>query len=146
MRRRALLMGSAAAALSATWARAQTSSDRIFRLGFLRATTVQERDFGAFRDGLADLGYVEGRNVLIETRHADGALARLPQLAEEIARWRPDLVVVDGNSSAFAMRAASVGSSTPVVFVVVADPVRLGFAASLSRPGGTMTGLSNLAI
>jgi putative tryptophan/tyrosine transport system substrate-binding protein len=146
MRLRAFLIGSAAAALSATWARAQTSSDRIVRLGFLRATTVQERDFRAFRDGLADLGYVEGRNVLIETRHADGALARLPQLAEEIARWRPDLVVVDGNPSAFAMRAASVGSSTPVVFVVVADPVRLGFATSLSRPGGTMTGLSNLAI
>jgi putative ABC transport system substrate-binding protein len=144
MRRRAFLIGSAAAALSATWARAQSSSDRIFRLGFLRATTVRERDFGAFRDGLADLGYAEGRNLLIEARHANGALARLPQLAEELARWRPDLVVVDGNPSAVAMRAAS--AKVPIVFVVVADPVKLGFAVSLSRPGGIMTGLSNLAI
>jgi ABC-type uncharacterized transport system substrate-binding protein len=146
MRRRAFLLGSAAGALSATWARAQSFSERVFRLGFLRATTVQERDFGAFRDGLHDLGYVEGRNLLIEARHAHGALARLPRLAEEIARWQPDLVVVDGNPSAFAMRAASARAPIPIVFVVVADPVKLSFAASLSRPGGMMTGLSNLAI
>jgi putative tryptophan/tyrosine transport system substrate-binding protein len=145
MRRRDILLGSFAGALATATARAQ-SPERVFRLGFLRATTVQERDFASFRDGLADLGYVEGRNLLIETRHADGALARLPLLATELAGWRPDLVVVDGNPTAAAMRAASAGTPVPIVFVVVADPVRLGFASSLSRPGGIMTGLSNLAI
>ena len=146
MRQRAFLVGSVLGALTAATARAQGSTERVFRLGFLRATTVQERDFASLRDGLLDLGYAEGRNLLIETRHAGGALARLPLLAAELARWRPDLVVVDGNPTAAAMRAASAGASVPIVFVVVAAPVKLGFASSLSRPGGIMTGLSNLAI
>jgi ABC-type uncharacterized transport system substrate-binding protein len=145
MRQRAFLVGSVLGALTAATARAQGSTERVFRLGCLCATIVQERDFASLRDGLLDLGYAEGRNLLIETRHAGGALARLPLLAAELARWRPDLVV-DGNPTAAAMRAASAGASVPIVFVVVADPVKLGFASSLSRPGGIMTGLSNLAI
>ena len=126
--------------------RAQTSKDRVFRLGLLRATTVQARDYHALVNGLREHGWVEGVNIQVEARHADGALQRLPHLAEELVRTQPDIVVVDGNPSALAMRAASAGSPIPIVFVVVNDPVRLGFANSIARPGGMMTGLSNLGI
>jgi putative ABC transport system substrate-binding protein len=126
--------------------RAQNSKDRVFRLGLLRATTVQARDYRALVSGLREHGWVEGTNIQVEARHADGVIGRLPQLAEELVRTRPDLVVVDGNPTAQAMRAASAGSPIPIVFVVVNDPVRLGFADTIARPGGRMTGLSNLGI
>jgi len=138
------LLGSAAAWPFAP--AAQTQGERVVRLGLLRATTSQQRDFEAFMEGLRGLGYLPGKHINIEPRHADGVLSRLPELASELVRWGPDIVVVDGNPSAAAMRAATSGNPLPIVFVVVADPVRLGFAASLSRPGGMMTGLSNLAI
>jgi putative ABC transport system substrate-binding protein len=145
MRRRDVLVA-LASTLASQSARSQVTAERVARIGLLRATTVQPRDFAGLLTGLREAGYVEGKNLVIESRHADGALARLPALAADLARASPDLVVVDGNPSAAAMRAATAANPIPIIFVVVADPVRLGFAASLSRPGGMMTGLTNLAI
>ena len=97
MRRREFvaLLGSAAA-----WpitAGAQTHGERVVRLGLLRATTSQQRDFEAFVEGLRGLGYLPGKNINIEPRHADGVLSRLPELASELVSWGPDIIVVDGN-------------------------------------------------
>ncbi len=147
VRRRAVLSFFAGAMLSPpSLSRAQNPMDRVVRLGLLRATTFQARDYRALLEGLRDHGWEEGRNLQIQASFAEGALQRLPQLAEELVRTKPDLVVVDGTPSAQAMRAASAASPIPIVFVIVGDPVRLGFAQSVARPGGMMTGLSNLAI
>ena len=139
MRRREFiaLLGGAAA----TWslpARAEPST-----IGFLsaRSPTDSERLTAAFREGLKDGGYSEGQNVVIEYRWAEGDFERLPSLANELVR-RPValLVTVGGNGAAIAAKAAT--SKIPIIFVVGTDPVEDGLVASLSRPGGNMTGLT----
>ena len=97
----------------------------------------------AFRDGLRDLGYVEGRNLVTEMRDAQGALERLPALAAELVALRVDVLVTTGRDGALAGKQAT--TTVPVVAVVVGDPVGLGLVASLARPGGNMTGFSNMA-
>ena len=95
-----------------------------------------------FRQGLKETGFVEGENVAIEYRWAEGQLDRLPMRAEELVRRRVT-VIATAASSAFAVREAS--ATIPVVFVSGEDPVRLGLVASLARPGGNLTGISFLA-
>jgi putative ABC transport system substrate-binding protein len=97
----------------------------------------------AFRQGLRDLGYVEGRNVLIEHRYADGKLDRLPQLVDELLANKVDLIVAQAPA---AVRTAKKATSTiPIVMAHGGDPVAQGFVASLARPGGNVTGLSNFS-
>jgi putative ABC transport system substrate-binding protein len=96
-----------------------------------------------FRQGLRDLDYVEGRNVVIEYRDADGKLERLPALATELVALNVDAIVVGGTVAALAAKRAT--SSLPVVFVSAVDPVTDGLVASLARPGGNVTGLSAFA-
>jgi putative ABC transport system substrate-binding protein len=95
----------------------------------------------AFGKGLGEVGFTEGTNLSIEYRFAEGALDQLPQMAAELVK-RPisALVAVGGSNSAMAAKRAS--STLPIVFVIGADPVRLGLAASLSRPGGNATGMT----
>ena len=94
----------------------------------------------AFRQGLREAGYVEGRNVLIELRSANGDYARLPQLAADLVERKVDVIVADTTP---ATRAAQRATSTiPIVMAIVADPVGDGLVANLSRPGGNVTGLS----
>ncbi len=138
MRRRkfiALLGGAAAWPFSAD---AQTPA-----IGFLssRSARDSERVLAAFGEGLRASGFTEGKNISIEYRFADGALDRLPDLAAELVK-RPisALVAVGGSNSALAAKRAT--STIPVVFVIGGDPVRLGLAASLSRPGGNATGMT----
>jgi putative tryptophan/tyrosine transport system substrate-binding protein len=120
-------------------ARAQQPS-KIARIGFLRYASPHEKQFDAFRDGLRALGYIEGQNIVIEQRYADGAFDRLDQLAAELVRLNLDVIVVDGSVTAKAAKAAT--STIPVVFSLATDPVADGLAASMARPGANLTGLT----
>ena len=96
----------------------------------------------AFRQGLRDLGYVESQNVIIDFRSTNGALERVPELARELVRLPVDVLVVGGGVSAQHAMAAT--TTVPIVFTTVGDPVGTGLVASLARPGGNVTGMSNL--
>jgi putative ABC transport system substrate-binding protein len=96
----------------------------------------------AFRQGLRDLGYVEGKNIVIEYRHAEEKLDRLPGLASELVGLKVDAIVTGGPTVTRAVKGASV--TIPIVMVQDPDPVGNGFVGSLARPGGNITGLSSL--
>ena len=96
----------------------------------------------AFRQGLRDLGYVEGQNIAVEERHAGGRLDQLPDLAAELVRVKVDLIVTSGAPAARAAKQAT--STIPIVMAQINDPVSLGLVPSLSKPGGNITGLANL--
>jgi putative ABC transport system substrate-binding protein len=98
---------------------------------------------GPFRDGLRDLGYEEGRNILVEYRWAEGNYQRFPALVAELLALKVDVIVTAGTPASLAVKSAT--TSVPVVMVAVGDPVGTGLIASLARPGGNMTGLSSIA-
>ena len=110
-------------------------------VGFLAPQGRSLPLFGAFRKGLAELGYVEGRNVVIEPRFAEGQSERLPDLAAELVRLKVDVLVVTGAVTARAAKKAS--TDIPIVFAVVVDPVADHVVASLERPGGNLTGVTS---
>src|SRR5262249_11338309 len=97
---------------------------------------------GALRLGLRELGYIEGQNMAIEAKFAEGRLERLPELAAELVRLAPDVVFAPPTPAALAVRQMT--PTIPIVFVTAEDPVVAGLAASLARPGGNATGLSYL--
>jgi putative ABC transport system substrate-binding protein len=116
---------------------------RLPRVGVLWPGSSPDKWDEAFRQGLHTLGYVEGRNILLEYRWAEGKQERLRGLAEELVGLKVDLIVT---ISAPAILAAKQATTTiPIVFAGTSDPVRTGFAASLARPGGNLTGLSLMA-
>jgi putative tryptophan/tyrosine transport system substrate-binding protein len=140
MRRRALI-GTALTAFAAPRA-AWAESARPYRIGVL-TPAAQQWEPQVFRDGLRSLGYVEGQNIVIDVRSAEGSLDRLAGLAAELAGSRPDVIVAVNTPGA---RAAIDSIKTiPIVMTVVGDPVGSGLVNSLSRPGGNATGLSNLS-
>ena len=115
-------------------------------VGFLSTESADEwtERVHWFRQGLAQIGYVEGRNVAIEYRWAEGQNDRLPGLATELVRLPAAVIAVGGVPALRAARAAT--NSTPIVFQIGVDPVDAGFVASLSHPGGNLTGATNLSI
>src|SRR3989454_2692632 len=118
---------------------------KIPRIGFLGATSpsVELARIEAFRQGLRELGYVEGKNIVIEWRWAAGKFDRLPELAAELVRLNVEVIVTGGSTSTGA--AKKVTTTIPIVMAQTNDPVGSGFVASLARPGGNMTGLSTFA-
>ena len=118
---------------------------KIPRIGFLGATpsSVISDRVEAFRQGLRELGYVEGKNIVIEWRHADGKSDRLPALAAELVNLKVDVIVTSGPTATRPAKEAT--SSIPIVMTFDDDPVGSGFVASLARPGGNITGLSTLS-
>jgi len=117
---------------------------KIPRIGFLVGTTgsaASTRTEG-FRQGLRDLGYVEGKNILIEYRYAEGKLERIPGLVTELLQLKIDLLVVANLVSIQAAKQAT--DTTPIVMLITADPVELGIVADLARPGGNITGIATL--
>jgi putative ABC transport system substrate-binding protein len=118
---------------------------KIPRIGFLFNTSPSAASarVKAFRQGLRELGYVEGKNIVIEVRYAEGKLDRLRELAAELVRLKVDIVISGGPAVTRAAKEAS--STIPIVMAFDNDPVGNGFVASLARPGGNITGLSTLA-
>jgi putative tryptophan/tyrosine transport system substrate-binding protein len=111
------------------------------RIGFLIAgsSATQATRIDAFRQGLRDLSYVEGKDIVIEYRYAEGKLERLPSLAAELIRLKLDLIIAAGSEATAAAKNAT--KEIPIVMTNSGDVVRLGFVASLARPGGNITGI-----
>jgi ABC-type uncharacterized transport system substrate-binding protein len=118
---------------------------KVFRIGFLDGSTAAGSAVlvKAFLKELSKLGWVEGKNITIEYRFAEGKNDRLPELATDLVRLKVDLIVVTGGPTALAAKGAT--TTIPIVIANVGDPVGLGLVASLPRPGGNVTGLSGLS-
>ena len=118
---------------------------KVPRIGFLNAppTAAISARVDAFRQGLRELGYVEGKNIVIEYRSAEGKTDRVPDLAAELARLKVDVIVSSGPTSTHQAKKAT--STIPIVMAFDDDPVGNGLVASLTRPGGNITGLATLS-
>jgi putative tryptophan/tyrosine transport system substrate-binding protein len=132
-----LLLGSLAAQAQQT--------GNVYRIGFLGNSTaaLEANLVGPFREGLRDLGYVEGRNVLIEYRWAEGKYDRFPALIGELLALKVAVIVTAGTPATLAVRKAT--TSVPLVMTAVGDPVGAGIVPSLSHPGGNITGLTAIS-
>ena len=142
-RREFITLLSSAAAFNPVFAWAQQSPSPL--IGVLEAASALSltKNDEAFRSGLRQLGYVEGRNIRLEYRYADGFLDRLPGLAAELVRLNPKVIVSAPLPANLALHQAT--STIPIVMATGADPVGFGLVQSLSHPGGNITGLTNFA-
>ena len=141
--RRNALLGGGLLLAAATGARAQSSSERPARIGLLRASPTPERSLAALRQGLAAMGYTEGRRFVFVTSFGDGDTGRLPQLAATLVTTGVDVIVTEGLITAQAARSAT--TTIPIIMATSPDPRRAGLIESFSRPGGNVTGLSSQA-
>ena len=142
--RRTFLAGTGALLLAVPLAAEAQPAGKVYRIGFLSPASPSDprvqRFLAAFRNGLGELGYVEGQTIAIESRWAAGKYERLPGLAAELVRLKMEVIVT---AAVPAIRAAKEATSTiPIIMAVVVDPVATGLVASLARPGGNITGLS----
>src|SRR2546426_2532315 len=142
MGRRVFLTGTRAALLTAPLVAETQPAGKVYRMGFLsyRGCGVSLDPNGAFRQGLRELGYVEGRNLTIECRDARGQVDRFADLAVGLVRLKTDVLIAEGTPASLAAKQAT--TTIPIVMVGVADPVRSALIASLARPGGNVTGPS----
>ncbi len=142
--RRRLLMALGASALAPLASFAQQQTAKVARIGFLSgaAAAGYESLVEELRAGLREFGYMEGRNIIIEYRWADGKYERLPGLTAELLQQKVDVIVAAGTPAIKAAQRAT--TTVPIVMAATADPVGAGFVASLSRPGGNITGLSQI--
>jgi putative ABC transport system substrate-binding protein len=144
--RRAFLGTLGLGVLTATLIAEAQLPGQVWRIGFLEAgsSSVNRHFLDAFRQGLSELGYVEGQQIVIEDGWAEGRNERFPGLAAELIQRKVDVIVVASTAGVLAAKNAT--TTIPTVFVGIGDPIKLGVVASLSRPGGNMTGLSNLLV
>jgi putative ABC transport system substrate-binding protein len=143
MNRRRFLQAVSVSVLAAPLAAAAAQqAGKVPRIGFLGVTSRSDRPslLDAFRQGLRELGWVEGQNIVIDYRYAEGRLDRLPDLAAELVRLKVDIIVSFGTQGVTAARNAT--ETIPIVMIAVRDPVGTGLIASLARPGGNVTGVS----
>ena len=145
MERRTFIGVIAGGLLAAPLAAEAQQAAKVPRIGFLGNSTaaLEANLVGPFREGLRDLGYVEGQSILIEYRWAGGQYERFPALIAELVALKVEVIVTAGTPAALAVRKAA--PSIPLVMVAVGDPVGVGLVASLARPGGNSTGLTSIA-
>src|SRR5215472_11225668 len=146
MDRRGFLAGTGAVLFAAPLAAEAQPAGKIYRIGMIAISTPSPafaRLWDAFSNELRKLGYVEGKNVLVERRYSEGQAERYPQLAAEMVSLKVDLIMVVTTPAALAAKDAT--STIPILFVTAIDPVGSGLAASLARPGGNVTGLATLS-
>src|ERR1700730_14057734 len=143
--RRRLVLALMAGALTAPVVSVAQHATKSSRIGFLHPASPQvlSTRLQAFRDGLRELGYVEGKNLQLEVRWGEGRLERLPTLADELVQAKVDVIVAATSRGVFAAHEAT--RTVPIVMPVSSDPVGDGLVASLARPGGNITGLSMMA-
>lgn len=142
LRALALSCASAITVLGSPLARAVEPAQRVMRLGFVGAQSPSAlaRGDAAFFKRLGELGWIEGRNLTVERRWAEGHLDRLPALMADVVNGKVDVIVTASTPAAVAAKDAT--STVPIVIASMGDPVASGVAASLARPGGNVTGLS----
>jgi len=145
MRRRDFLklLGSGTVAWRPLSTQAQQSKPSLIALFNFQSAETLTKNYEAFRAGLRQLGYVDGRDIRFEYRHADGHIDRLPGLAEELVKLNPRVIVSASRPTHFALQKAT--TTIPIVMATGADPVGLGLVQSLSHPGGNITGLATSA-
>ena len=144
MHRGALVVALVLSSIAAPLAVDAQRPEKLHRIGMLErtSTAINAANLEGFRQGLRELGYVEGKSFVIEYRSADGRDERFPSLAAELVRLKVDLILTRGTSAALAAKNAT--GTIPVVITGVGDPVGQGVVASLARPGANVTGLSTL--
>ena len=147
MMKRRMFLGTLGLIVLATPLAAAAQPGIVFRIGILGNFPLSDpegtRLWGAFIEGLRELGYVEGRNITIEQRSSEGKFERLPDLAADLVRLQVDVIVTGGPPAPLAAKQAT--STIPIVFTVSGDPVAEGLVASLARPGGNITGLASIS-
>ncbi len=144
--RRKLLIALGAGLLAAPLVSLAQQQGKVWRVGFLAARHVDSLDsdmFSAFPRGMRELGYVEGKNLMIEWRSAEGKYERLPELAVKLVQLKVDVIVAAGAPAISAAQKAT--TTIPIVMGTSGDPVGTGFVKSLARPGGNITGLSDIS-
>jgi putative ABC transport system substrate-binding protein len=144
MNRRTFLCGLTLGTLALPLTAEAQQAGKVPRIGFLFfGSPGPSRELDVFRQGLRELGYTEGQNIVIEVRFANGRVERLPELAAELVRLKPDVIVTPGTPASVAAKQAT--STIPIVFAGVADAVGAGLVADFARPGGNITGLTSIS-
>jgi putative tryptophan/tyrosine transport system substrate-binding protein len=141
MDRRAFISGITVGLIAAPLAAEAQQAGKVYRIGMLWNTPNPPME-SVLQEGLRELGWIEGQNFVFERRYSGGRNERHPALAAELVRLQPDVIITSGTAATLAAKAAT--TTIPIVFIVVGDPVGSGLVRSLARPGGNITGPSNI--